>query len=67
MIVDRAGGYMLMDRELWVKLLQENMKEKGLRFSKAEVPEQRIAIGLKRTCISGLSAPRKRKARMKES
>jgi hypothetical protein len=67
MIVDRAGGYVSTDRELQVKLLQENVKEKGLRLPKAEVPEQRIVIGLKRTHVSGLSAPGKRKGRMKES
>jgi hypothetical protein len=47
MIVDRAGGYVSTDRELRAKLLRENTKEKGLRLSKAEVPEWRIVIGLK--------------------
>jgi hypothetical protein len=38
MIVDRAGGYVSMDRELWVKLLWENVKEKGLRFVEGRSP-----------------------------
>jgi hypothetical protein len=37
------------------------------RVLKAEVPEWRIAIGLKRTCVSGLSTSGKRKGRMNES
>jgi hypothetical protein len=67
MIVDCARGYVSTDRELREKLLRENMKEKGLRLSKAEVPEQRIVIGLKRTRVSGLSTTGKSKGRMKES
>jgi hypothetical protein len=34
-----------------VKLLRENTKEKGLKLSKAEVPERRIVIGLRRTGV----------------
>ena len=41
-----------MDREIWEKLLWENMKEKGLRLSKAKVLEWRIVVGLKRTYVS---------------
>jgi hypothetical protein len=32
------------------------VKEKGLRLSKAEVPEWRINIGLKITCVNRLSS-----------
>jgi hypothetical protein len=53
MIVDHAGGYVSTDRELQVKLLQENVKDKGLIFSKDEVPKRRIVVGLKRTCVVG--------------
>jgi hypothetical protein len=36
-------------------------------FPKAEIPERRIVIGLKRTPVSGLSTPGKIKGRMNES
>jgi hypothetical protein len=55
-IVDRVAGYVSTDHELRVKLLWENAKEKGLRLPKAEVPERRIVIGLKRTRVSRLSS-----------
>jgi hypothetical protein len=61
-IIDHARGYVSTAHELW-----KNTKEEGLRLPKAEVPERRIAIGLKRTRVSGLSTPIKRKGRMKES
>jgi hypothetical protein len=32
-----------------------------------ELPKWRIAVGLKRTCVSGLSTPGKSKGRMSES
>jgi hypothetical protein len=67
MIIDRSGGYVSTDHELQVKLLQENMKEKGLILPKDKVLEQRIVIVLKRTHISGLCALGKSKGRMKES
>jgi hypothetical protein len=58
-IIDRVAGYMSTDRELRVKLLQENAKETYLRLWKAEVLERRITIGLKRTRVSRFSSPGK--------
>jgi hypothetical protein len=36
-----------MDRELWAKLLWENVKEKGLRLSEGRSPRVEDTIGLK--------------------
>jgi hypothetical protein len=39
-------GHVAKDRELWVKSLWENVKEKGLKSSKPEQPKQMIVIDL---------------------
>jgi hypothetical protein len=54
---DHAGGYVSTDRELWVKLLWENANEKGFKLPKAEVPEWKIVVGLRRTCVNRSSTP----------
>jgi hypothetical protein len=66
MIVDRAGGYVSTDRELWVKLLWEN---EGERFEIVEgrSPGVEDSHWIKEDMRQWIVSSGKSKGRMKES